>query len=297
MFGQEECSRRVTVKSETASTGGVFVSKRKRVEGLRMILSALFICGSITLALPVLTQSQTTNPFVGNWSLNAQKSDVSGDKLVIKRLAADEMQLETAGMSYKFKVDGKPYEAFFTARAAWKQVDKNTWQVENTGGGKLLWTDTFVVSPDGKLLSIKSKGFRPNGQSFEDTQTYTRASGDSLVGEWQGKSFNAESVATIRFEAAAGDGLTLTIPGMDASVQAKFDKQEYPVKGPLIAPQYTATLTKVDERTIRYDEKQAGKPVFVRTFQVSSDGKVMTMTLAPAAVGSAPLAKIVYDRQ
>ena len=65
------------------------------------------------------------------------------------------MQLETAGMSYTFKVDGKPYAAFFTARAAWKQVDKNTWQVENTGGGKLLWTDTLVVSPDGTTFNLE----------------------------------------------------------------------------------------------------------------------------------------------
>ena len=71
--------------------------------------------------------------------------------------------------------------------------------------------------------------------------------------------------------------------------------QAYPLKGPLIARQYTTTLTKVDERTIRYDEKQAGKPVFVRTFQVSADGTTMTMT--PAAAGSAPLAKILYERQ
>lgn len=265
-----------------------------------MILSGLIVCGSIALALPAWTQGAsgtTASPFVGSWKLNAQKSDVSGDKLTIKRLAGDEMQIDTAGMSYKFKMDGKPYEAFFTAKAAWKQVDKSTWEVENTGGGKLLWTDTVVVSPDGKTLTLKSKGVRPNGQSFEDTQTYIRVSGESLTGEWQGKSFNAESVAIIRFDANGADGLTLTMPDMDASVQAKFDKQEYPVKGPLMPPQYTATLTKVDEKTIRYDEKQAGKPTFIRSFQVSSDGKVMTMTITPAAAGSAPLAKIVYDRQ
>ena len=264
-----------------------------------MSLSALIVYSSIALALSssIQSPSSTANPFVGNWKLNAKKSDVSGDKLVIKRLAGDEMQLDTAGMSYKFKIDGKPYEAFFTAKAAWKQIDKNTWHVENTGGGKVLWTDTLAVSPDGKSLTITTKGLRPNGQSFEDTQTYTRTSGEGLTGEWQGKSFNAESVATIKFDAAGADGLTLTMPGMDATVQAKFDKQEYPVKGPLIAPQYTTTLTKVDERTIRYDEKQAGKPTFVRTFQVSGDGKAMTMTLTPAAAGSTPLAKIVYDRQ
>lgn len=262
-----------------------------------MSLSGLVVCGSIALALSSPTQSPSNSPFAGNWKVNAQKSDVSGDKLVIKRLAGDEMQLDTAGMSYKFKVDGKPYEAFFTAKAAWKQVDKNTWQVENTGGSKLLWTDTLVVSPDGKTLTVKSKGVRPKGQSFEDTQTYTRVSGDSLVGEWQGKSFNVESVATIRFDADGADGLTLTMPGMDASVQARFDKQEHPVKGPLMPPQYTTTLTKVDERTVRYDEKQAGKPTFVRTFQVSADGRALTMTITPAAAGSAPLAKIVYDRQ
>ena len=258
------------------------------------------VCGVLMLSSPALAQnsssSKSATGLVGSWKVNASKSDVSGDKLVIKRLANDEMQLDTAGMSYQFKVDGKPYEAFFTAKAAWKQVDKNTWQVENTGGGKLLWTDTLVVSPDGKSLTMKSKGVRPAGQSFEDTQTYTRLGGDGLVGEWQGKSLNVESVAIIKFDANGADGLTLTMPGMDASVQAKFDKQEYPLKGPLIAPQYTATLTKVDDRTIRYDEKQAGKPVFVRTFQVSGDGKTMTMTIAPAA-DSAPLAKIVYDRQ
>ena len=259
------------------------------------------VCSVLMLSSPALVQnsssSNSVTGFVGTWKVNASKSDISGDKLAIKRLANDEMQLDTAGMSYKFKVDGKPYEAFFTAMAAWKQVDKNTWQVENTGGGKLLWTDTLVVSPDGKTLTMKSKGVRPNGQSFEDTQTYARGSGEGLVGDWQGKSFNVESVAIIKFDANGADGLTLSMPGIDASVQAKFDKQDYPVKGPLIAPQYTATLTKVDERTIRYDEKQAGKPSFVRGFQVSGDGKTMTMTITPASPGSSLLAKIVYDRQ
>ena len=84
---------------------------------------------ALALSSPTQSPSSIANPLVGNWKLNAKKSDVPGDKLVIKRLAGDEMQLDTAGMSYKFKIDGKPYEAFFTAKAAWKQVDKNTWHV------------------------------------------------------------------------------------------------------------------------------------------------------------------------
>ena len=57
---------------------------------MNMSVSGVVLCGSIALTFSAAIQSAPSagaSSFSGNWKLNAQKSDVTGDKLVIKRLS------------------------------------------------------------------------------------------------------------------------------------------------------------------------------------------------------------------
>ncbi|MDD5543969.1 MAG: hypothetical protein PHX83_12420 [Acidobacteriia bacterium] len=63
---------------------------------------------------------------------------------------------------------------------------------------------------------------------------------------------------------------------MEVSVAAKFDGQEYPVKGSPYAD--TVIYDRVDSHTIKGIAKKAGKIVSNETAVISEDGRAMTVT-------------------
>ena len=60
-------------------------------------------------------------------------------------------------------------------------------------------------------------------------------------------------------------------------IEAKFDGNDYPVKGP--GPSRTVAYTRIDEHTFEVVVKLSGKLATTRRFVVSQDGKTMTETV------------------
>ena len=77
--------------------------------------------------------------------------------------------------------------------------------------------------------------------------------------------------------------------------EAKFDGKDYPCTGPTIASGWTMSVNKSGPRTIDITNKQNGKPLYLVSMTVSSDGKTLTET--GSAVGVNEKFKAVYDRQ
>jgi|SRR3974390_654082 len=149
----------------------------------------LFVLGlSLATALP-----SQTDPFLGNWKLNAKKSKFdpgpprksesrvvvtgpAGMNVSVKRVNGDGTTNE---FEYTTNLDGKVYPIIGDAPDGADSVAANltafnTMQVSMTKAGKVIGTATILVSRDGKVLTITSKGHHADGKPFNEVAVYDK---------------------------------------------------------------------------------------------------------------------------
>jgi hypothetical protein len=132
--------------------------------------------------------AQTSDPLVGTWKLNTEKSkgtfksgtsvfEAAGDgiKGTVDLTAADGT---TYHWAFTAKYDGKYYPVTgnspFGDSAAFTRVNSNTIQIAVKQGGKETVTQTIVVAPDGKTRTTTTKGKDTRGQSIEGMSFYDK---------------------------------------------------------------------------------------------------------------------------
>jgi hypothetical protein len=133
--------------------------------------------------------AQSTDPLVGTWKLNPAKSKGSTFK-------SGTTKIEAAGAGVKFTVDlvggdGTAYHWTFTANydgkdnpvtgnspygdaTALTRVDAKTTRIISKRGGKVAFTQTIVVSEDGKTRTTTSKGTDAKGQAVDAVSFYEK---------------------------------------------------------------------------------------------------------------------------
>ncbi len=236
------------------------------------------------------------NPFAGTWKLNPAKSKFTGTTMKFERTSSGEIRWSGEGQTYTFKVDGKEYPGPFGFSVAWKQVDDHNWETTNKIKGTLVSTGTSKLSPDGKTMTITSRGTRPNGESFEDTSVYERTSGESgLLGAWKSKEVKISAPGTMKITPAGDDGINWEFVEFKATCNVKFDGEDYPCTGPTLPAGLTLALKRAGPRSFEYTEKQNGKPLFTGRSTVSEDGRTLTDNGRPVTVNEPTTA--VYERQ
>lgn len=149
-------------------------------------LVTLFLCASGTL-------SAQSNPSIGTWKLNVEKSKYSPGPAAKSQTA----KIETAGngvrnttegvaadgsrvfYSYTANYDGKTYPITGSGpngsdAIMIKRVDANTFESTLTKGGKVVETTRTVYSNDGKLRTITAEGTTTSGQKMKNVTIYER---------------------------------------------------------------------------------------------------------------------------
>lgn len=235
-------------------------------------------------------------PYVGKWKMNPAKSDFGETTVTYEQLPSGEMQATQAGVSYKFKLDGKEYPATFGSTATWKTLGANAWEVTWKLNGKVLSTDTLTLSADGKSMTVNSKGKKPNGEMMDDTVTAERVSGSSgLAGKWKTKNVKSAAPSVLEIASSGADGVIFRIVDMDLTCNGKFDGKDHPCSGPTLGPGWTAAFANAGPRALDMTIKNNGKELFKLSYSVSADGK--TLTEAGTATAANEKTKVVYDKQ
>jgi len=133
--------------------------------------------------------AQSKDPLVGTWKLNAAKSTGLPYKSGTSRI-------EPAGAGVKFTVDlvgadGTVNKWGFTANydgkdnpvsgnspygdaVALERVDANTTRIISKLAGKVVTTQTIVVSADGKTRTTTTKGTDAKGQKVDTVSFYEK---------------------------------------------------------------------------------------------------------------------------
>ena len=134
------------------------------------------------------------NSDVGTWKLNVTKSkwvnaspaksetrtvvpEGAGAKVTIEGIAADGSRI---AYSYTTNYDGKESSISGVGAVngedtnAVKRVDANTFTATGKKAGKVVQTARFVVSKDGKVMTITAKGTNAQGQSVSATTIWEK---------------------------------------------------------------------------------------------------------------------------
>ena len=95
-------------------------------------------------------------------------------------------------------------------------------------------------------------------------------------------------------EAYDGDGLTFNTPAYQDTLSMKFDGRDYEEKGPNVAPSSASSGKRVNSHTLEVTDKVKGEVMDHTKFEVSHDGKTLTLTIRET--GQPKAQTIIYDK-
>ena len=138
---------------------------------------------------------------------------------------------------------------------------------------------------------------------------YSAQAADPLIGTWKLDAAKSKfspgpppKSITVTFE-AAGEGIKVTADSVGADDKAthttytgNYDGKDYPITGPEGAD--TVSLKRIDARTTERTDKKGGKVVMTFTRKVSTDGKMLTVTVKGTNAKGQPVNDVVvFARQ
>ena len=155
--------------------------------------TTLMLSGMILLGLAALPQVgfAQSDPFLGLWQLNLAKSKFSPGpppKSLTDYTQGEGQNRKLTGVS--IDAEGNPHIAVFMHiydgqphpstgirdfdESIYTRVDAYTVNVSRTKAGKLVQTETIVVSPDGKTKTATRTGTDADGRQINVTAVYDK---------------------------------------------------------------------------------------------------------------------------
>ena len=134
---------------------------------------------------------QATDPVIGTWELNLAKSKLSpgtapksetrtyvaaGSEIKASSKGADTEGKPTSSQ-WTVAYDGKEHPEIGNPDAdslLVKRIDAFTTEFTEKKGGKVVMSGTRVISRDGKVMTISTKGTNAKGQTVNDVAVYDK---------------------------------------------------------------------------------------------------------------------------
>jgi hypothetical protein len=149
----------------------------------RGALSILFL-----VAIATFAAGQASDPVVGNWQLNVAKSKYTpgpGPKSETRTYTANGQAsakgVDAAGKatstSWTILYDGQDRPLTGSPDAdmlSLKRIDPYHVEFTQKRGGKVVMTGTRTISPDGKEMTIVTKGTDAKGQTVNNVEVFER---------------------------------------------------------------------------------------------------------------------------
>jgi hypothetical protein len=257
-----------------------------------------FLSATIWLLMIIATAGTAAaqTPFVGDWKLNQDKSQLAGDTMKFGAAQGDAIELKAGGLTYSFRVDGKNYAMPSGNIAIWRETNPTSWTTEyRKPDGSLLSRDSWQVSTDGQKLSVTTSGVKADGDLYTNTAEYARTEGSGgLMGAWKSTEVKLSSPNEFSIGEVGLDKLVLKVPAMKVTCEVTADGKEVAVEGPDVPTGLRISLTRTGPYTFRLVQKLNGSVISTSVYTVAEDRE--TMTEVGGAPGDPP-ATLVWERQ
>jgi hypothetical protein len=236
-----------------------------------LFLAALFATPSLAAA---------SDPFVGTWVYNAEKSPKPTITYAIKDLGEDRYALTgSSGETTRIKADGVSIKSPSGATVSFRKLDDHSWQMDRVDLRTMK--RIYTVSSDDKTLQLVDVFTATGGGQETTTTVYARTSpGKSLFGEW--KSVSMEDKVSgppekLIIEPYGRDGLSLTSTSDKHRTDMQFDGKQYFEVAPDGTKGDSASGKRISGHVIQMQGQVKGKPDSINEFTVSDDGRTLTI--------------------
>lgn len=261
---------------------------------MRLRFCVVLLAGVLSCA----TSFAATDPFVGTWVYNAQKSPKPTIRYAIKDLGSGRYSLTgSTGVTVEIKADGLSIKTSTGATVSFKKLDAHDWQMVRDDGQKMV--RTYNISPDDKTLTLHDV-FTGNAEdNYETTTKYARLSpGSSIFGDWQSVSMEEKMIGEdlkLMIAPFNTDGLSFSVPAHKHLSEMNFDGKIYLDGGSGDAKGHSSSGKRVNDHLLQIEDQVNGKPEESEELKLSDDGKTLTITSRP--VNSSAVFTMVWDRQ
>ena len=220
------------------------------------------------------------DPFSGKWKLNMEKSKLVGEQIKIQDLGGNKYQWTSSKGSYPITYDGTDQQVSLGRTISMAPEGTNSWKMVIKRDGRVVSSMMHTLSADGKAQTITGTETKPDGTTSDFTDVWKKVSGGSgWGGTWESTDFKFNSSDEYDIEPYEGDGLSFNTPAYKDVLSMKFDGKDYEEKGPNVAPGSMSSGKRVNARTLEVTDKVKGQVVDHTTFEVSPDGKTLTLTI------------------
>lgn len=263
-----------------------------------MKLCGLLLAGVLSCAIPAANSFAATDPFVGTWVYNPQKSPKPTIKYAIKDLGGGRYSLTgSTGITIDLKADGVSIKTPSGTTVSFKKLDDRDWEMVRDDGQKMV--RTYNISPDDKTLTLHDVFTGNPGDNFETTTKYARISpGNRIFGEWQSVSMEEKTIGEglkLVITPFNTDGLSFNLPAHKHLSEMNFDGKIYADSGAGDSKGDSSSGKRVNDHLLQIDSQVNGKPEESEELKVSGDSKTLTIVRRPA--NSSTVLTMVWDRQ
>ena len=234
------------------------------------------------------------DPFWGKWKLNIDKSQITGEQMKIQDLGGNKYTISWGEAPTTIVADGTDQPDRFGTTVSIAPEGANAWKMVVKKDGKVLSSMTHTLSADGKIQTIKGTNYKPDGGTSDFETHMKRVSGSGWAGTWESTDVKFTSADEWEISAYEGSGLTFNTPAYKEVLSMKFDGKDYEDKGPTVAPGSASSGKRVDAHTLEVTNKVKGEVMDRTKYQVSPDGKKLTLTIRET--GQPNAITLVYDR-
>jgi hypothetical protein len=236
----------------------------------------LFAC--VLLALSTLPAIADDNPWVGTWKLDSTKSHFTGDTFTYSKAPNGLMHYsDGSATDFDFGIDGKEYKTVSDRTVTWTATGENAWDTVMKANGTVLASSHRQLSSDGKTLSIKSTGTRPDGSTFNNEFVYQRVTGSTgLIGKWRSTKVDLSNPEIYIITMPSPGIYRMEYPVFKETTEGKPDGTDNPVNGPTVPPNTTFSFKMVSPTKMSYVNKVDGKPRNYGVQTLAADGKSIT---------------------
>jgi len=219
------------------------------------------------------------DPLIGTWKYNPAKSKTYGQNLKIEDLGANKYRITgLMGLgAYEVVADGTDQPRAAGGTRSLTVVNATNWKSLLKQDGVVFSETTWAVSSDGRTITTHMTLTNPDGTTREIPSVNTLVSGaGGFVGTWEDKNFKHPS-RIMEIRPYAG-GVSFFVPADKTHLDLKFEGKDYAEKGPRADQSMVSSGKRLSSGRMQIIEKYGGKVRYTDEYQVSPDGKTLTIT-------------------
>lgn len=235
------------------------------------------------------------DPFCGKWKMNFSKSKVTGERLTIEDVGDNKLRFSDGSHSDTITVDGTDQPLQRGGTMALTKLGPNSIRMVIKMNGKVVSSMVHNISDDGQIQTIEGTSTRADGTTSDfKVDTKRVGTGSGWSGTWESTKLNFSRPGEWDINSYGNGGLTFYVPARKETLSMNFDGKDYEPTGPEVQPGWSSSGTRAGQQSLEISEKFKGEVVSRTQYQLSPDGK--TLTLTEHRKGQPNPLVIVYDK-